>query len=142
MVRNPAKMRLHGVNFLVYHGRSLDDVIRVIPEVTYQNLEHSTHIAMRQLLKVRHLAPTYGNKTPIAPLPNDALVIDTPPDIFHAGHLHVIGYEMYRGTLIINSGAWQSKTPFQERMGLTPTPGIASIVDLSTFNVMPISFLS
>ncbi len=142
MVRNPTKMRLHGVNFLVYHGRSLDDVIRVIPEVTYQNLEHSTHIAMRQLLKVRHLAPTYGNKTPIAPLPNDALVIDTPPDIFHAGHLHVIGYEMYRGTLIINSGAWQSKTPFQERMGLTPTPGIASIVDLSTFNVMPISFLS
>ena len=142
MVRNPAKIRLHGVNFLIYHGRSLDDVIRVLPEVTYQNLEHSTNIAMRQLLKVRHLAPTYGNKTPIAPLPNDALVIDTPPDIFHAGHLHVIGYEMYRGTLIINSGTWQNKTPFQERMGLTPTPGIASIVDLNTFKVMPINFLS
>jgi len=142
MVRNPAKIRLHGVNFLIYHGQSLDDVIRVIPEVTYQNLEYSTQIAMRQLLKVRHLAPTYGIKTPIAPLPNDALVIDTPPDIFHAGHLHVIGYEMYRGTLIINSGAWQSKTPFQERMGLTPTPGIAPIVDLNTFNIMPINFLS
>ena len=142
MVRNPAKIRLHGVNFLLYHGRSLDDVIHTIPDVTYQNLEQSTHIAMRQLLKVRHLAPTYGNKTPITPLPNDALVIDTPPDIFHAGHLHVIGYEMYRGTLIINSGTWQSKTPFQERMGLTPTPGIAPIVDLNTFNVMPINFLS
>jgi DNA polymerase II small subunit len=141
MVRNPTKIRLHGVNFLIYHGRSLDDVIRVVPEVTYQNLYKSTQIAMRQLLKVRHLAPTYGMKTPIAPLPNDVLVIETPPDIFHAGHLHVVGYEMYRGTLIINSGTWQSKTPFQERMGLTPTPGIAPIVDLNTFKIMPINFL-
>jgi DNA polymerase II small subunit len=142
MVRNPTKIRLHGVNFLIYHGRSLDDVISVVPEVTYQNLDTSTPIAMRQLLKVRHLAPTYGMKTPITPLPNDVLVIDTPPDIFHAGHLHVLGYEMYRGTLIINSGTWQSKTPFQERMGLTPTPGIVPIVDLKNFKIMPINFLS
>ncbi|MHA2313722.1 MAG: DNA-directed DNA polymerase II small subunit [Candidatus Hermodarchaeia archaeon] len=142
MVRNPTKICLHGVNFLIYHGRSLDDVIRMVPEVTYQNLNTTTPIAMRHLLKVRHLAPTYGMKTPIAPLPTDTLVIDTPPDIFHAGHLHIYGYEMYRGTLIINSGTWQSKTPFQERMGLTPTPGIVPIVDLKSFNIMPLNFLA
>ena len=142
MLGNPAKISLHGVNFLLYHGRSLDDVIRVVPEVTYQNLEKSTSTAMRQLLKVRHLAPIYGVKTPIAPIPYDSLVIDTPPDVFHAGHIHVMGYETYRGTLIINSGAWQSRTAFQERMGLTPTPGIAPIVDLKTFHVMPINFIS
>jgi len=142
MLGNPAKIRLHGVNFLLYHGRSLDDVIRVVPEVTYQNLEKHVSTAMKQLLKVRHLAPIYGAKTPIAPIPYDSLVIDVPPDVFHAGHIHVMGYEMYRGTLIINSGAWQSKTEFQERMGLSPTPGIAPIIDLKTFNVMPINFIS
>jgi len=142
MLGNPSKISLNGVNLLLYHGRSLDDVVHVTPEVTYQNLKKSVSIAMRQLLKIRHLAPMYGMRTPIAPTSNDSLVIDSPPDVFHAGHIHVLGYEMYRGTLIINSGTWQNKTKFQERMGLIPTPGIAPIVDLKTFNVMPINFIS
>ena len=142
MLGNPARIRLHGVDFLLYHGRSLDDVIGVIPEVTYKNLDKSIPIAMRYLLKVRHLAPIYGRKTPIAPEPNDFLVIDSPPDIFHSGHIHVMGYEMYRGTLVINSGAWQGQTEFQRKMGLEPTPGIVPIVDLKTFQVMPINFMA
>lgn len=142
MLGNPSKIRLHRVGLLIYHGQSLDDVIRIIPEVTYQNLIKTVPMAMRQLLKIRHLAPIYGGKTPIAPVPYDSLIIDPPPDIFHAGHVHIMGYEMYRGTLIINSGAWQTRTEFQKRLGLTPTPGIVPIVDLKTFNVMPINFIS
>lgn len=142
MLGNPARIRLHGVEFLLYHGRSLDDVIGVIPEVTYRNLDKSASAAMRYLLKVRHLAPIYGRKTPIAPEPKDFLVIDSPPDVFHSGHIHVMGYEMYRGTLVINSGAWQGQTEFQRKMGLEPTPGIVPIVDLRRFQVMPINFIA
>jgi len=142
MLGDPARVRLHGVEFLLYHGRSLDDVIGTIPEVTYRNLDKSVSSAMRYLLKVRHLAPIYGKKTPIAPEPRDFLVIDTPPDVFHAGHVHVAGYEMYRGTLIVNSGTWQGQTEYQKKMSLEPTPGIVPIVDLSTLQVVPVNFMA
>ncbi|MFQ6076583.1 MAG: DNA-directed DNA polymerase II small subunit [Candidatus Bathyarchaeia archaeon] len=140
MLGDPARVRLHGVELLLYHGRSLDDVIGAVPEVMYRNLATTVSKAMEHLLKTRHLAPVYGQKTPIAPEPRDFLVIDEPPDIFHAGHVHVMGYEVYRGTLILNSGSWQSQTSYQRKMGLSPTAGVAPIVDLETFQVMPMDF--
>ena len=42
---------------------------------------------------------------------------------------------MYKGVLIINSGAWQRQTDFQESVGITPTPGMAIIVNLQTMKV-------
>lgn len=142
MLGNPAKIRLSNVDFLLYHGRSLDDVIGKIPDVMYRNLDRTISTAMKHLLKVRHLAPVYGDKTPIAPEPQDLLVIDSVPDIFHAGHVHVFGYEMYRGTLIVNSGSWQSQTNYQEKMGLIPTWGLAPILNLNDLKITPIDFAS
>jgi DNA polymerase II small subunit len=68
------------------------------------------------------------------------LVIDTVPDVFHAGHVHVIGSSEYRGTLLVNSGTWQGQTSFQMNMGLEPTPGILPIVDLSSLEVINRNF--
>jgi len=88
------------------------------------------------------LAPTYGQRTSIAPEKRDFLVVERVPDVFHAGHVHVNKYNTYRGTLIINSGTWQGQTEFQRRIGLVPTPGIAPIVNLQTLEVSPIDFSS
>jgi DNA polymerase II small subunit len=140
MIGDPAKIRMSGVEFLLYHGRSLDDVIANVPDITYQNLHETISKAMRCLLKIRHLAPIYGSRTPIAPEILDYLVIDSVPDVFHSGHVHIFGYESYRGTLIVNSGSWQSQTPFQEKMGLYPTWGVAPILNLKTLKVTPIEF--
>lgn len=134
---NPATVKLHGVNFLLYHGRSLEDVIGIVPDMGYQTPEK----AMEYLLKIRHLAPVYGNKTLISPEKRDYLVIDDPPDIFHAGHIHVTKNEVYRGVNIVNSGAWQSQTEFQRKMGLIPTPGILPIADLQKMQVTSIDFM-
>ena len=41
----------------------------------------------------------YGGKTMLSPENRDYLVIDKVPDIFHAGHIHVLGYCNYRGVL-------------------------------------------
>jgi DNA polymerase II small subunit len=142
MLGDPAQVCIHGVNLLIYHGRSFDDIISVAPDVTYQTINDEIPIAMEYLLKTRHLAPIYGSKTPIAPAMSDNLVITSPPDIFHTGHVHVMNYRNYRGTLMINSGTWQAQTGFQERMGLIPTPGIIPIVDLQTFKVTPIKFIT
>jgi DNA polymerase II small subunit len=128
---NPAYVMLHGVKFLLHHGRSLEDVITGAPTLSFQAPEK----AMRLQLRCRHIAPTYGNRTAIAALPVDLLMIDEVPDVFQSGHLHVIGQEHYRGTLVVNSGAWQAQTSYQVQMGLKPTPGILPIVNLQTLKL-------
>jgi len=101
---------------------------------------HTPDKAMKLLLQSRHLAPIYGQRTPIAPEKRDFMVIERVPDIFHTGHVHVFGYGTYRGILMVNSGAWQDQTQYQKKMGLEPTPGIVPIVNLQTLKVTPISF--
>jgi DNA polymerase II small subunit len=133
---NPAVVDIHGVEFLIYHGRSLDDVLATAPEMDF----HSPELAMKLMLKCRHLAPSYGQRTSIAPANHDLLVIDRVPDIFHTGHVHVMKYEFYRNTLMVNSGAWQRQTSFQRNLGLEPTPGIIPVVNLNSYSVLPIDF--
>ena len=85
---------------------------------------------MVHLLKARHLGPIYGGSTPIAPESEDMLVIDDVPDIFQTGHVHISGIETYKGVLLLNSG--KKQTGFQASVGITPTPGIAILVNLKT----------
>ena len=134
---NPTTISLHGVELLVFHGRSLDDVASVAPNVSFDTPDKS----MKLLLQGRHLAPIYGERTPIAPEKRDFMVIERTPDIFHAGHVHILKCNKYRGTLIVNSGAWQDQTDFQQKMGLVPTPGIIPVVNLQTSRVSSINFL-
>jgi len=133
---SPSTVSLHGVEVLLYHGRSLDDIAAVAPNVSFDTPDKS----MKLLLQGRHLAPIYGERTPIAPEKRDFMVIERIPDIFHAGHVHILKCDRYRGTLIVNSGAWQEQTDFQQKMGLVPTPGIVPIVNLQTARVSTIDF--
>jgi len=133
---NPSRLQLHGVEFLVYHGRSLDDVVATVPGLTFQNSDR----AMEHLLRCRHLAPEYGKRTSIVPEKEDRLVIREVPDVFHAGHVHVLKHKEYRGTVIVNSGAWQNQTEYQRKMGLIPTPGILPVLNLQTLQVSQVDF--
>ena len=133
---NPCTVSLHGIELLAYHGRSLDDVFANTPNASF----HSPQAAMKLLLRGRHLAPIYGQRTPIAPGKRDFLVIDRVPDIFHAGHVHVQGHDRYRGVLVVNSGAWQKQTEYMSRLGLNPTPGVIPVVDLQTLQVTTLDF--
>lgn len=133
---NPCYLSIHGVEILMYHGRSLDDVISMVPGMSHSNPEK----AMMLLLQSRHLAPVYGGKTPLSPEHKDFLVIERVPDIFHAGHIHTLGYTNYKGVIVINSGCWQEQTEYMRRLGVTPTPGIVPILNLQTFEMNFISF--
>jgi DNA polymerase II small subunit len=135
-VGSPCLLSLHGVEILMYHGRSLDDIIAVIPGMDHAHPEK----AMRLLMQSRHLAPVYGGKTMLSPENRDYLVIDRVPDIFHAGHIHVIGYCNYRGVLVVNSGGWQEQTNYMEKLGLVPTPGKVPVVNLQTLHTTVLSF--
>jgi DNA polymerase II small subunit len=136
MLGNPSYIELNGVKILMYHGQGLDDIIATIPGLSYSNPAD----AMKTLLKARHLSPIYGQRTPISAEKEDMMVITEIPDILHSGHVHVMDVQNYRGTLIVNSGTWQDQTPFQQTMGIMPTPGIAIAVNLSTLRPFQIDF--
>ncbi len=136
MLGNPSYIELNGVKILMYHGQGLDDIIATIPGLSYSNPAE----AMKTLLKARHLSPIYGQRTPLSAEKEDMMVITEIPDILHSGHVHVMDVQNYRGTLIVNSGTWQDQTPFQQTMGIMPTPGIAIAVNLSTLRPFQIDF--
>ncbi|MBP2134361.1 DNA polymerase II small subunit [Methanomicrobium sp. W14] len=128
LVENPAMVNLQGVRVLMYHGRSYDDLISMIPGASYNHPEEM----MKEMLIRRHLACTYGLRTPIYAAKEDRLIIDPIPEIFHTGHVHICGLMKYRGVLCINTGTWQSQTSFQKQMNIQPTPARAFVVDLHT----------
>ena len=133
---DPCLVSLHGVDILMYHGRSLDDVISTVPGMSHSHPEK----AMRLLLQARHLAPLYGGKTPLSPENRDSLVVDRVPDIFHVGHVHALEYATYRGVLNLNSGCWQGQTGYMIRNGFTPTPAKVPVVNLQTLEIAVLPF--
>lgn len=125
---NPSLLSLEGVRVLAYHGRSMDDLVSAIPGMSY----HRPIDAMKAMLRMRHLAPIYGGKTPIAPEAEDHLIIDEIPDIFVTGHVHSVGVESYRGLTLVNSSTWQAQTTYQKMRNIAPMPARLPIVDLAT----------
>ncbi|MDR0371970.1 MAG: DNA-directed DNA polymerase II small subunit [Nitrososphaerota archaeon] len=136
-VGSPCYLSLHGIEVLMFHGVSLNDIIGVVPGMYNDHPETS----MRLLMQCRHLAPVYGGKTMLSPENRDYLVVDKVPDIFHAGHIHVNGLCNYRGVLVVNSGGWQEQTEYMEKLGLVPTPGKVPVVNLQTRETMVLDFL-
>ncbi|HJH31593.1 MAG TPA: DNA-directed DNA polymerase II small subunit [Methanosarcinaceae archaeon] len=135
-VGNPAMVNLDGVRVLMYHGRSIDDLVAAIPGVSYQ--EPTT--AMVEMMKRRHLSPIYGSKVSIAPEKQDHFVINQIPDILHCGHVHTVGVKNYKNVLLINSGTWQAQTEFQKRVNLVPMPAQVPVVDLSSLKTTMLKF--
>ncbi len=136
LLGDPSLISIHGVEVLMYHGRSLDDIFAAVPGMDH----HHPEKAMKLLLQSRHLAPLYGGKTMLSPENRDFLTIEHPPDIFQSGHIHVLGYCNHRGVLVVNSGGWQEQTEYMQKLGLMPTPGKVPVVNLQTLEVQVLSF--
>jgi DNA polymerase II small subunit len=135
VVGNPSRFSAHGVEFLMYHGTSLDTIIGNISGCSYTRPE----TAMVEFLKRRHLVPAYGFDS-ISPENKDYLFIDEIPDVLHCGHVHTNGYTLYRGVNVINSGTWQSKTAYQEKLGHQPTPAQVPVMNLQNHEISIIDF--
>ncbi len=116
-VSNPALISLEGINVLIYHGRSFDDFAMTVKGMSHQESDN----IMKELLEKRHLAPIYGERTPLASEVEDHLVIEDIPDVFHTGHVHINAYKKYKGIHLINSGTFQSQTEFQKIYNIIPT---------------------
>jgi len=134
MAPNPIWLTLNGVKIFVAHGTALTDILGSTPGHHFQN----PITAVELLLKCRHIAPSYGKSTPIAPEKIDRLVIKDTPDVVLMGHIHIHEVKRYKGITLISSGSFQDQTPFQKRMNLEPTPGVISVFNLKTHNEIPL----
>ena len=123
-ISNPGVVSLDGINVLIYHGRSFDDLVMAVKQFTYERND----LLMEELLQKRHLAPIYGERTPLASELEDYLVIDEVPDVFHTGHVHVNSYKKFKGVHLINSGTFQTQTEFQKIYNIEPTPAEVPIL--------------
>lgn len=124
---NPSTFSLYGALVEAYHGRSFDDLIPALPGASYAR---PTDV-MKRMLAMRHLAPIYGGRTPLAPLIRDGLVIDPAPDILVTGHAHTFGVDRYRDVLLLNVSTWQGETEYQRMRNITAVPARAAVVDLT-----------
>lgn len=137
LVNNPQMVRLHGIRSkgiknLMYHGHSFDEQIDQIKELR-ENAYEEPYRVMVDLLKRRHLAPTYGSNL-LSPEAEDHLVIDEKPDVFVSGHLHSHSNYSYKGVNVINASTFQAQTDFQKRVGHEPDPGKVTIVNYKNRN--------
>ncbi len=135
-VGNPSDFELHGVRVTAYHGRSFDDLVTNIHGMNYRRPLDM----MESLIAKRHLAPIYGDKTPLAPERRDWLVMDDVPDIFVTGHVHLTGARAYKSVTLIHDSAWQDQTDYQRMMNLVPDPARVPVVNLASREVKVVQF--
>ena len=131
-VSNPGVVSLDGINTLIYHGRSFDDMAMSVKGFSHQR----TDFVMTELIEKRHLAPIYGERTPLASEYEDHLVIKEVPDIFHTGHVHINAYKRHKGIHLINSGTFQSQTEFQKIYNIVPTCAEVPVIHRGSFKLL------
>lgn len=128
MLGNPVYVEIEGRKILTYHGRSIDDWIANVQQLTYDD----PLAVMKEMLNSRHLAPIYGQKTALAPEKKDFMAMEIVPDIFVSGHIHGYGSTDYLGIKVINASTWQNQTEYQRMHNFNPKPGVMPMVHLGT----------
>jgi len=145
MVTNPSYTNIHsfdnysGQDVLMYHGYSFDNLIDQVEGLRLSGGYESADEIHKFLLKRRHLSPTH-NLNLTLPIKKDPMVIDKIPDIMVTGHIHKAKIGSYKSTISISGSCWQSITPFQEKLGHKPDPGMIPITNLKTRQSKMLSF--
>jgi DNA polymerase II small subunit len=140
LVTNPCLVEIDGgFKILMYHGASMHGIIEEIPEIRLKYGHNNPTRVVKEMLKRRHLSPMHGHCDYI-PTEKDNLVIDIVPDIVATGDQHRPEVSSYNNLLLIASSCWQSRTPFEEKVGNNPDPCKVPIFNLKTREIKIIDF--
>ena len=124
---------------LMYHGASMHSFVNEIEELRLSKANDTPGKIVKHLLKRRHLSPTHSTATYV-PFDEDALLIREVPDIIATGDLHRPDVETYNKILIVASSCWQSKTPFEEKVGNNPDPCKVPVLNLKSRQIKILDF--
>lgn len=138
---NPCMVEIDGgFKVLMYHGASMHGIIEEIPEIRLKYGHNSPTRVAKEFLKRRHLSPMHGACDYIPTEKKDNLVIDIVPDILVTGDQHRPEVANHNNILMIACSCWQSRTPFEEKVGNNPDPCKVPIFNLKTREVKIIDF--
>jgi DNA polymerase II small subunit len=146
MLSNPCIINIHknndfpGFTVLMYHGYSFDYYVANVDSIRERGGYDRADLIMKFLLQRRHLAPSHISTLFVPDIKKDCLVIDTIPDFFLTGHIHKAAAATYRNVTVISGSCWQSKTPFQEKVGHHPEPARVPLLNLQTRQVKMLRF--
>ncbi len=141
LVTNPCLLEIDGgFKILMYHGASMHGFIEEIPEIRLKYGHNSPTRVAKEFLKRRHLSPMHGSCDYIPTEKKDHMVIDIVPDLLITGDQHRPEVSSYNNILLIASSCWQSRTPFEEKVGNNPDPCKVPIFNLKTREVKIIDF--
>ncbi|MBW2999071.1 DNA-directed DNA polymerase II small subunit [Candidatus Woesearchaeota archaeon] len=146
MVSNPAMVNVAkregfpGFDVLLYHGFSFIYYADNVESIRMNGGIDRPDLIMKFLLQRRHLAPSHTSTLYIPDEKNDNLVIRTVPDFFISGHIHKATAANYKNITLICGSCWQSKTSFEEKLGLHPEPAKVPVVNLQTRAVKLLRF--
>lgn len=126
LVGNPAfvnfgaRDNFSGFDVLIYHGASFHYYANTVPKLIVENaLKKAPEKIMHYLLKNRHLSPSHSS-VQYFPSEEDYHFIKNVPDIFVSGHVHKSSLSYCNNILVMSTSSWESKTPYQEKMGNEP----------------------
>lgn len=142
---NPAYVNIGGTNnfsgfdILTYHGFSFPYYANTIPKLIVDDALNFPDKIMSYLLKNRHLAPSHSS-VQYFPSEEDNLMIKKIPDIFVSGHTHKSALSYYNNILMVSTSSWESKTPYQEKMGNEPDFCKVPLFNLKTRSIKILDF--
>ena len=141
LVPNPALVEIcGGFKILVYHGASINRFIDELSGIRIKYGHKSPTKIVKEMLKRRHLAPVHGLMDYVPCGENDPMVINMVPDIIATADQHRAEINSYNNILMIASSCWQSRTPFEEKVGNVPEPCKVPLFNLKTREVKIIDF--
>jgi DNA polymerase II small subunit len=134
-----AKGNFSGFDILTYHGVSFHYYANSIPKLIHEGGVNSPNKIMAYLLQNRHLAPSHAS-VQYYPSEEDFLMIKKIPDILVSGHTHKSAVSYYNNILTISTSSWESKTPYQEKMGNHPDFCKVPMFNLKTRTIKILDF--
>ena len=136
LVSNPCLVKLKEkekeFKVLMYHGDSIHDFIREVPELRATKAHKNPAKALRHMLKRRHLFPMHSLAVYLPGFDKDPLVISEVPDVLCSGEVHRLDVETYNGILALTASCWQAQTSFEEKVGNIPDPCKVAIMNLKS----------
>ncbi len=145
-VSNPSLVNIgknesfEGFDILMYHGASFHHYKDNVESLRKVNATNNPSFILQYLLQKRHLAPTHGSVSFIPDAKEDFLVIEKVPDVLVSGEMHRPDVSNFNNILTINCSCWQSKTPFEEKIGSNPDPCKVPVLNLKNREIKIMNF--
>jgi DNA polymerase II small subunit/DNA polymerase delta subunit B len=143
LLNNKASIKIQiGENFkiLMYHGAGMHGIIESIEDIRVNYGHRFPAKVVKEMLRRRLLCPPHGLYDYIPIKEKDYHLIEEIPDIICTGDQHRPEVSYYNNILIVCSSCWQSKTPFEERVGHEPDPCKVPILNLKTREIKILDF--